>query len=200
MVEAYPLAWPDGWPRTEASKRALSLPGGRGNQTWDKVVSHLTAELRLLAAGQVVLSTDQPIRRDGMPYAAKRLIDDPGAAVYFRLGDRDLVMAQDRYRELLDNIRSLALAIEGLRQMRRHGGAYMMERAFRGFEALPAPETRPRWRDVLDLPAGIPTVEDIERAYRRRAKHLHPDRGGSDEAMSELTAALEEARAAVAGV
>ena len=155
-ADAYPLTWPDGWPRTRASKRVWALPGGHGNaMSWDRVVSRLITEVGRLEASHVVLSSNQPLRRDGLPYAAKRNIEDPGVALYFRLGDRSLVMAQDRYCLLIDNIRSLALAIEGLRQMERHGGGHMMERAFRGFEALPPPSTDTRpWREVLGLSDG----------------------------------------------
>ena len=199
-VDAYPLTWPAGWPRTPASKRVWALPGGSGTTIfWDRVVSRLMTEVQRLGASHVVLSSNQPLRRDGRPYATRRQIEDPGVALYFRLTDRDCGMAQDRYRLLIDNIRSLALAIAGLRQMERHGGGHMMERAFQGFAVLPPPRNGMRsWREVLGLSDGWrPTVADIEQAYRRRAKQCHPDAGGSHESMAELNAALEQARTEV---
>ena len=54
-------------------------------------------------------------------------------------------MAQDQHLGLLDDIRSLSLAIEGLRQMQRQGGRVMLERAFAGFAALPTPGSGPPW-------------------------------------------------------
>ena len=192
MTDAYPLAWPDGWPR--ANDRLQDLPGGQRikGTGWNQVVERLMRELRLLRATKIILSTNQPLRNDGMPYMAKRLIGDPGAAVYFQLKERNFVMAQDRYWRLHDNIRSLALAIEGLRQMQRHGGGHMMERAFQGFAALPAAKT---WREVLGFGSDfLPTTGAVEQVYRNLAKQAHPDVGGSATRMAELNAAVGEAR------
>ena len=194
MTESYPLHWPDGWPRTSANKRLWSLAGGRGHsQTWASVVDRLLGELGRISAKQVVLSTNQPLRRDGLPYAVSRRFEDSGAAVYFTL-NRQLVMAQDRYELLADNIRSLALAIEGMRQMQRHGGGHMMERAFSGFAALPAPEAERHWSEVLGL-SPTASRDEIEKAYRSRAKTEHPDHGGSTDAMAALNVAYDKARA-----
>ncbi len=133
MTEAFPLHWPEGWPRTDWRKHKWSLPGGRSSQGWNSVVKRLRTEVNRIGGINVVISTNQPIRRDGEPHATSRRIDDPGAAVYFTRDNRQLVMAQDAYELLLDNLRSLALAIEGLRQMERHGGARL--RRIRGTAA-----------------------------------------------------------------
>ena len=57
-------------------------------------------------------------------------------------------MACDRFDNAAANMRSLGLAIEAMRQLERHGVGTMMERAFTGFVALPAPESP---CDVLGL-------------------------------------------------
>ncbi len=117
----------------------------------------------------------------------------PGAAVYFTLSKRQLAMAQDRYELLLDNLRSLALAIEGMRQLERHGGGHMMERAFTGFAAIAPPDA---WYDVLCLKPDAP-LEAAESAFRLLAQRHHPDKpGGSTEKMQALNRALAEARQA----
>ncbi len=164
-AESYPLAWPPGWPRG------------------------LTDELRRIGATNIVVSTNQPIRRDGYPYAQERIIPDTGVAVYFMRGGKPLVMAQDRFWSVIGNMRSLTMSIEGLRQMERHGGATMMERAFDGFVTLTAPGKN--WWDVLEVKPDA-TRDVIEANFRRLARDKHPDNGGSHEAMS----ALNEARAA----
>ena len=194
MTESYPLYWPEGWPRTAATARKWSLAGGRAqSQNWDRVVDRLHTEIERIEGADIVISTNQPLRRDGRPYAARTNIKDPGAAAYFTRQGRQLVMAQDAYELLIDNIRSLAIAIEGLRQMERHGGAAMMERAFSGFERLPPPATG--WRAVLGLQPGA-GIGEAEAAFRRLAKRHHPDRpGGSTESMAVLNRAIRDARA-----
>jgi hypothetical protein len=63
MTEAFPLAWPQGWPRTPSHKRTynhqLKL------STFDSARDKLLDELRKLSARSVVLSTSIPLRRDG---------------------------------------------------------------------------------------------------------------------------------------
>jgi hypothetical protein len=146
MTEAYPLKWPTGWPRHQSRERDTRFRGP--TYRWDRVYGGLMDELRRIGATNVVVSTNQPVRNDGLPYAQQRNIFDPGVAVYFARRKKALVMAQDRFDTIIGNMRSLAISIEGLRQMERHGGATMMERAFDGFAALPPPEDC--W-SILDL-------------------------------------------------
>lgn len=197
-VEAYPLCWPPGWRRTPAGQRDSYLAGHdhRNSQHWGKVTHRLFDELRLLKAHDVILSTNQPLRRDGLPYAQTRRIDDPGVAVYFQLDGRSLVMAQDRYWSMLDNMRSIALGIEGLRRMQRHGGDQMMERAFTGFQALPPPSDSKPWWDVLGVPQDC-RLHDAQSAHRRLAVKHHPDAGGDTAMMAEINRAWDEAQQAL---
>ena len=43
----------------------------------------LRGEFAPLGGTAIVLSTNQRVRNDGIPYAVRSQIDDPGAAVYF---------------------------------------------------------------------------------------------------------------------
>jgi len=207
-VTAFPLAWPAGWPRTDSRedsrfrfKGASSNSGmyGRSPVTFDVARKKLCAELDRLGAINVVISTNLPVRADGMPMAsaAARRIDDPGVAVYFTLKKRPMVMACDRYDAPSANMRSVGLAIEAMRKLERHGGGAMMERAFAGFAALPAPGGE-EWRNVLGFAAykdDSITASEIDTHFRIRAKDAHPDRGGSNERMARLTQAREQAHA-----
>lgn len=47
-----------------------------------------------------------------------------------------------------------------------------------------------RAAEVLGVDAGA-SAEDVHRAYRRRARELHPDAGGTAEAFAELRAAYQ---------
>lgn len=156
----------------------------------------LLQQFRLMGvpSHSVVISSWLPLRRDGLPYAeqARRVLDDPGVAVYFTLRKRQMVMARDVYDTPFDNLHSLKIAIEHLRGLERHGGATMMERAFEGFAALP---DQSGWRVVLGFKRDdIVTLADAEKRYRDGAKLMHADSGGSHESMVKLNAAITHAR------
>lgn len=86
-------------------------------------------------------------------------------------------------------MRAIQRTIEAIRGIERWGASEMMERAFQAFEALPAPKSC--W-EVLGLRPGA-TDEEIQAAYRTKAKGAHPDAGGSQTAMSELNRARDDA-------
>ena len=194
LVAEFPLDWPEDWPETPPDKRLRGMAGGHGyTPAWADVIARLKAELNRMGAESIVLSTNQPLRRDGQPTAARVKIQDPGVAVYFTFKGKDLVMAQDRYQLLTDNIRSICLQIEGLRKMERHGGGVMLERAFMGFQRLPAPENMRAWRSVFGIGDEQLTLSELKRLYRRLAA------GGSVERMQTLNAAYREAQKELRG-
>jgi hypothetical protein len=192
-AEAYPLAWPAGWPRAKRKTRASF------NLSFANARDELMRELRLMGARYPILSTNVPLRRDGLPYAQQKEPDDPGVAVYFMWQGKQMTFACDRWDRVKDNVRAIGKTIEALRGVERWGASDMMERAFSAFEALPAPDgvvTLSCWQ-VLDLPTGASEME-IERAYRAKAKAAHPDGGGSRLEWDQLRAAYEQAKRAAA--
>lgn len=193
-AEAYPLQWPDGWPRTPSHRRESdSKFGGKVyGLTMGRARDQLVAELQRLGAREVVLSSNVALRRDGLPYSEQRRLDDPGVAVYFNLKKRPLVMARDAYVSVAGNIRSLTLAVEAMRQLERHGGSTMMERAFTGFAAIAPPDWKKPWREVFGVQPDW--RGDITALYREKARNRHPDAGGSDTLMAELNVAYQEAK------
>src|SRR5262245_14954011 len=135
LVVSSPLRWPPGWRRTLPDLRDY---GRRFKRDLPYAVAMLADALRLMHARHIVLSID--VKHDGnLPIDPRPA--DAGAAVYFELKGEQLVMAQDHYRSVAINVRSLSLAVEAMRQLERHGGGVMVERAFQGFAALPAPTT-----------------------------------------------------------
>ena len=198
---AYPLQWPEGWSRTIPGYREDSRyrfkSGSRmygenvGPVTFEVARKKLMDELDRLGAQHAVISTNLPLRADGQARAdaARYRIEDPGVAVYFLLGKRQMVMACDRYDAPSANLRSIGLAIEAMRQLERHGGGAMMERAFAGFAALPAPKSC--W-EILGLAPGA-SATAVEAAFRQLAMEHHPDRGGSNAKMAEINEARDRA-------
>lgn len=185
-MEAYPLHWPVGKPRVSRRERS------RFDVSFAKARDELFNELYRMGARMPVLSTNIPLRRDGLPYANEKEPADPGAAVYFTWKDRQMCFSCDRWDLVKDNIQAIRHTVSALRGLERWGTGDMVEAAFRGFEALPAPGKR-NWNEVLGVRPDVP-LSDIEAAYKRRAKDAHPDNGGSHDQMSEINEAIREAR------
>lgn len=199
---AYPLAWPDGWPRTpmhqrEDGRHRFTRPksDGYGRKAWTFAEARdgLVEELRKLGARNPVLSTNFQIASHGLPSKNRGAPDDQGVAVYFELSGKSMAMGRDAFMRAEENMRSLTLAVSALRQLERHGGGTMLERAFSGFQALPNPD-RQDWRSTLGLgpDAGLTAAEA---AYRTGVKQFHPDRPTGDaEQFHKINQAIEQAR------
>ncbi len=201
MTEAFPLAWAAGWARTPSHKRQDSKNRFKRTGRWDASRSPywtfaeardgLFEEIGRLGGKSIVLSTNFPTDRYGIPIEKGRRPDDNGVAIYFQFRGKAMVMACDMHTRAEENMRSLTLAIEAMRQLDRHGGGTMMERAFEGFAALPAPGTTSWWQ-IMQIGSDA-TIEQIEAAFRRLARERHPDAGGSHDMMSELNRARDQA-------
>ncbi|WP_454871733.1 hypothetical protein [Paraburkholderia xenovorans] len=197
MIAAYPLQWPEGWPRTKSylQKNVRFKHDGRWITVFaacDRVLVELD---RLgIKRDDIVISTNLKTRLDGMPRSDQREPDDHGAAVYWETskGVRR-VMAIDRYETVADNIAAIAATLEAMRAIDRHGGAQILDRAFTGFSALPPPAAARHWREVIGVPSTVRDMPSVRIAFRRRAAEVHPDKGGTHEAMAELNVALAAA-------
>ncbi len=183
MMTAYPLTWPAGWPRTKRPQRS------RFSVTLDVARQELVWEIERMGGRYPLISTDVPLRRDGYPYASAKTPDDVGVAVYFERDGKQMVFACDRWDRIRDNLRAIQKTIEALRGVERWGASDMMERALSAFVALPSPIDP--W-GKLDIQKGSGD-DEIERAYRSKAKTAHPDAGGTAEEMVSLSAARDEA-------
>jgi hypothetical protein len=194
MTTAYPLAWPEGWPRTPTAKQVDGRyhfkkvswrDGQRKPYTFAEARDALVAEVRKLGAAGAILSTNFVISNTtGLPRSDRRAPEDQGVAIYFTRNGKPLAMACDRYTRAEENMNSLRLALDAMRQLERRGGGLMAEKAFTGFAALPAPK---RWWEIL----GVGPDADPQ-----QIQAAHPDTGGSHAAMAELNAALDDARRA----
>lgn len=188
-VEAYPLCWPPLRPRAKHHENSrLRAPFAASR-------NHIVNEVRRLGGTALIVSTNIELRRDGLPYAATREPDDAGVAVYFNYKGKQMCFACDRWKKVASNTQAIAKTIEALRGVARWGTGDMMQAAFTGFAALPAPgQTTARgWREVLEL-HGKPTIEEAKDRYRRLSAVRHPDKGGSQDAMSELNWAWSQAQ------
>lgn len=183
MTEAFPLQWPVGRPRTRSPMRS------RFDQTSGRAISFTQDQIRILGGRRPVISSNIELRRDGLPYANQR-VQDAGVAVYFTYKGRQMCFACDKWQDVYDNIYAIGKTIEALRGIERWGTGDMVEQAFTGFVALPAPKSP---HEILGVTAGA-SEEEIDAAYRQKAMAVHPDRGGSAAAMAEINEARRKLR------
>jgi len=205
-VSAYPLQWPAGRPRKAPHARRdgrFSIKHNNGRWTETKALSVAEALTRLqdemdrIGARYPVVSTNLETRLDGLPRSGQPEPSDPGVALYFDLSGKPHCMPCDTYTKVAQNIAAIAAHIEATRAIERHGVSSVAE-MFSGFTALPAPTAKRGWREVFGFTPNEPVSSDeVEHAFRTRAKKAHPDAGGSDAAMAELNAARAEALKAV---
>lgn len=213
MADAYPLSWPAGWKRTAPSDRLRPRFHGTVMRSYthdpsrsyrDKkdlsvfeAVDRVRKSLVRLGVEEhtVVISTNIELRRDGLPRSDRRSPEDPGVAVYWRQpgSGQPQCMAIDLYSDVAGNLAAIAASIEALRAIERHGGAQILNRAFAGFNALPATTTTTMGAEtaaeVIARRAGQPyTGKNIvgdhlsaRHAVRRAQSSAHPDAGGTTE-------------------
>lgn len=207
------MQWPDGWPRTPAHER-IDSRFGKGIYKIGLSIARdgLLLELERLGAANIVITTDLPTRRDGLPYADSRA-SDVGVAVWFAMPNivtgrvDERVFACDKWRTHAENMRAIALSIEAMRGLARWGAGDVVNRAFTGFAALPPgspspappPKKRPWW-EVLGINAAVRAAtpnellaDIVKIQHRKLIKNAHPDAGGSHELAAEINAALAEA-------
>lgn len=207
-TEAYPLLWPQGWKRTANFSRTRAKFGkktfvDRGlNAEGQRMGWHTKGTLSISQGTErvlnvldqmgfnksVVISSNLALRLDGLPRSSQREPDDPGVAVYWGNGQKARCIAVDQYDRVADNLAAIAATLEAMRAIERHGGAAILERAFTGFTALPAPTA---WWQTLGLSGPNASRAEIDGAHRRLIMEHHPDRGGDTEKAADINRARD---------
>lgn len=189
-ISGYPLTWPQGFPRTRNRER------GAFKTTLAGALDNVQGSLRRFASDSgkkvegIVISSNVTL---GVSRPA-----DPGVAVWFTWDGLGLCIPIDRYQTVEANLQAIHHIIEARRVELRHGTLALVRATFTGLLALPAPKDARSWRDVLDFgPQATISADMVRSRYRELASRMHPDKGGSDAAMSELNRARDEALQAV---
>lgn len=186
-IEAYPLYWPDGWKRTQYREvhNAFRKP-------FAEYRDHVFRELELLGASRVILSTNIPLKLNGQPFANYSAPNDPGVALYFTYKEKQLTVACDRYQRVAENLHAIGLTLVAIRGIERWGASDLMERAFRGFTALPSGDIA--WKEIMGYgPDAHPSRVEIQNKFRELAHIHHPDKGGDPRKFQDLLWARETA-------
>lgn len=199
-ISAFPLKWPDGWPRAKNRKSSTY------KVSTDAALESLLGALRLMHARNVIVSSNVPLRRDGTMYRGDHSdsrMPDPGVAVYWdgrdaKGGALPRVIACDSWNTVRENVRAIGLTVEALRAIQRSGASELLERAYTGFARLPQ-STGPRpWWEVLGIERQA-SRHAINQRFHELARTGHPDRGGDTARFAEITQAYHQAVGATAG-
>lgn len=198
----YPLTWPDHQNRTPASKRKRSaFKSNGGSVSVAEAMRRLKHEISAFTSigkgwvidpEKVVISSNIPLRNDGLPRSGQREPDDPGIAIYFRMSRQDYCFACDLWDRAADNIVAIAKHLEALRGQERWGVG-SIEQSFRGYLALPAQTSGAGWWSILGVQSNA-SREEIQQAYRRLALEHHPDAGGDRAEWDRIIAAYEQTK------
>lgn len=187
-TRSYPLYWPESWPRTEQYqvKRARF-----GDHTVHEGRRVLADQVRLFGGSELIISSNLELRLDGNPRSNQKQPADRGVAVFFKRNDQDMALACDVYSTVEDNLWALCRTLDALRQIERDGSPSLINRAFKGFAALPDPDTKPWW-EVLNV-AKTASTEERKRAYFNLARQYHPDNKetGDDQLFRQVQQAYE---------
>ena len=193
MTQAYPLAWPPGWPRSQSQKPGR-FKGDNGELTVAAGCDRVFDVLGKMGVylDDVIISTDIQPTLSRRPRSSKKEPDDVGVAVYWNdPAGNERCIAIDLYNRVADNLAAIAATLEAMRAIERHGGAEILTRAFAGFVALPAP-TKKTWWQILGVRENATSTE-IKAAFRELASKYHPDKGGDPEMMAEINWAYRQA-------
>ena len=190
--DAFPLQWPVTWARIAPDKRRADA----FKVTFAVAREDLLHELRLLGARDVVLSSNIPLLKNGLPVSKFARPEDPGVAAYFTRKGQRLCVPCDAWMDPRANMRAIGLTLGAIRGLERWGAGAMVNAAFAGFAALPEPGSgEDPWWAVFGLEPTAPRPL-VDEAYRRLAKFFHPDVGGENEDFLRLQRAYEQAKAA----
>lgn len=158
----------------------------------------LRSEISRLGGTNLIVSTNIPIRQDGLLYSdwMKRKIDDPGVAIYFKYNGKEISMCCDQYLSVWENIYALGKGVEALRGMERWGVSEFLDRAFTGFKELPysTEAVAIGWWKILEVSHDA-SKEQVIDAYRTLSKKYHPDnqKTGNSEKFIQVKAAYDQA-------
>lgn len=206
QAEFRPLDLAD-WPGTPTYGRK-SAPF---RTTWPRTLDLLEAELRHLGATNIVIRAafeSRDIRNDGWPRADARKPSFPGVIISFESKVGPLQYATDVYgdanwRDLPGwqaNVRAVALSLEALRAVDRHGVTGRGEQ-YVGFGALPAASMALEARmtefeacQVLGLDHGTFDRDQVTSAFRSKARDASEDAAALHQVMKARDVLLEYLR------
>lgn len=157
-------------------------------KTWLETHQELTETFRIWGVKE--WQATPGVRRQFADKRSQTIKERTVALRYIHPGGQEVMLIMDRQDRAVDNFRVLYLALEAMRLNEKRGLSDVIQQAYL---QLAAPQHQRDPYELLGVRAGA-DMEIVEAAYRARAKHAHPDAGGSEEQMKELNEALEHIR------
>ena len=187
------IDWPAEFKRTEPSDRE-PYPGGfrvTRSTAFQNVLNEL-ATWQGVTDVQLDSGAEHQKRNPNKPYA-NASYDDPAVVVYFQKDGEDMAAACDRWDNPRDNAQDLAKYLNETRMQEQRGtvtgqSEYDKLRLPSGDGEATAAE--PPAHVVLGVDRDA-SEEEIQQAFRERAKETHVDTGGDSEAFKRVKRSRE---------
>ena len=181
---AYPLTWPQQFPRTKYPTR------GAFKTELRNAIKNVQDSLRLFGS-------DSGKKLEGVVISSNVTLGastpkDPGVAVWFTWDGLQVCIPVDRYDSVASNLQAIHHILEARRVELRHGTLALVRATFTVFLALPAPGGT-HWADVLEVNAQC-SLATVELNYKRLRSEHHPDRGGDPVRFDAVQKAWEQAQ------
>lgn len=174
---------------------------------WQSTLDLLEKELNHLKAKDITIEgffAASNIRNDGWPKSSARPTQ-PGVVLSFETKQGRIVMPCDRYYDWEANLRAIALTLEHLRAVERHGVTSDNHEQYTGWLRLPAASTTDELAGlarklIFYASVGIDTVKVISdqatfnSLWKEAARRTHTDTGGNTNDFQEVMHARDRVK------
>ncbi len=134
--KSFPLSWPEGWKRTKFRSAAKfnksrerryneqnqAIYSGKTRLSVADAIHRVLGELERMGIrdDDIIISTNVPLRLDGLPRSDQEPTD-PGVAVYWQKKGQSSMrcIAVDRYTRVADNLAAVAATLDAMRAIER---------------------------------------------------------------------------------
>lgn len=206
MVFKTPLNWPKGYQRTPYRKSArfgsARDNGGMRSLNMNEATRRLREELARLGVRDfdvdVLILTNLKVGVSGLPRGDQGEPSDPGVVVNWEVSGKSRNMPIDIYDRVADNIAAVAATLKAMRDIERHGGKVIQDKAMEAFDALPAPDTCWQILGLTDRPIDTYSKVHIVNTFKDLAM-LTTDHRGMPIDMNVLVKARDEALSKIRG-
>lgn len=156
------------------------------DKTWTATYNDLADTMRKWSVSKWTVENSLLPRSRAKQY---QTLQECTVTLRYKKAGVDVQLVMDKQTRAVDNFRALYLAVEDMRMIDQRGLTDVVRQAY---AQLPPPVEQNAYRIIGARPDW--TLEQVETAYKARARQVHPDSGGDSAAMAELNSAMEQIR------